>query len=150
MGMIKSERQLAAARKALAALQAAVRKLRAKYKGDALRLFSAGPLGMISDLEEEIRDYAWLRKSTPARVIARYGRIRLEDLGPFLARLRIASGLTQAALAKRVGTRQPDIARLEDVDYPGPSAATLKAVARALGVEFLLGARPLPASPRVG
>jgi predicted transcriptional regulator len=43
------------------------------------------------------------------------------------------AGLTQAELAKRVGTAQPNIARLEDADYQGHSLAMLQRIAEALG-----------------
>ena len=125
-------------------------KLRAKYKGQALRLFTSGPLGMIEQLKGEIREYQWLKKATPAQVMKQYALVRIEEIGPFLARLRIASGLTQEELARRMGSKQPDIARLEDTDYQGYTASTLKAVAKVLGVEILIGARKVGRPKRVG
>ena len=150
MGLIKDDRQLAITRRTLAALNEALRKIRAKYRGAAYRAVSSGPVGMIGDLEREIREYQWLRKATAAKVMRKYPVVRMEDVGPFLARLRIASGLTQVDVAKRVGCKQPDIARLEDADYEGHTARTLKAVAEALGVEIVIGARKATRSKRVG
>lgn len=47
---------------------------------------------------------------------------------------RVATGLTQAELAKRVGTTQSAIARLESASrMHSPSIATLQRYARALG-----------------
>jgi hypothetical protein len=150
MGLIKSDRQLTLTRRTLGELHQAVEKLRAKYKGQALRLFTSGPLGMIEQLEGEIREYQWLKKATPAQVMKQYALVRIEEIGPFLARLRIASGLTQEELARRMGSKQPDIARLEDADYQGYTASTLKAVAKVLGVEILIGARKVGHPKRVG
>ena len=45
---------------------------------------------------------------------------------------RTAAGLTQAALAKLVGTTQSVIARLEDADYGGHSVRMLHRIALAL------------------
>jgi len=45
---------------------------------------------------------------------------------------RVAAGLTQAQLAKRIGTKQPVIARLEDADYHGHSLSVLQGIAEAL------------------
>jgi transcriptional regulator with XRE-family HTH domain len=45
---------------------------------------------------------------------------------------RVASGLTQAQLAKLIGTTQSVIARLEDADYQGHSLSMLHRIARAL------------------
>jgi transcriptional regulator with XRE-family HTH domain len=47
----------------------------------------------------------------------------------FAARQR--AGMTQHALAERVGTRQPVIARWEDADYQGHSLSTLWRIAQA-------------------
>lgn len=49
--------------------------------------------------------------------------------------LRTKAGLTQSELAKRVGTTQPVIARLEDADYKGHSLRMLVRIANALGRE---------------
>jgi ribosome-binding protein aMBF1 (putative translation factor) len=46
---------------------------------------------------------------------------------------RTAIGLTQAELAKRAGTLQSVISRIEDADYTGHSLALLKRIALALG-----------------
>jgi transcriptional regulator with XRE-family HTH domain len=45
---------------------------------------------------------------------------------------RAQAGLTQEQLAKRVGTKQPVIARLEDADYEGHSLNMLQRIAKAL------------------
>ena len=45
---------------------------------------------------------------------------------------RAAAGLTQAQLAKLIGTSQPTIARLEDADYKGHSLSMLQRIAAAL------------------
>jgi transcriptional regulator with XRE-family HTH domain len=45
---------------------------------------------------------------------------------------RMAAGLTQAELARMVGTQQPVIARLEDADYQGHSLSMLQRIASAL------------------
>jgi len=59
---------------------------------------------------------------------------------------RVEAGLTQAQLAKRIGTRQPVIARLEDVDYQGHSLTMLQRIAEALDrrleLRFVPGASP--------
>ncbi len=46
--------------------------------------------------------------------------------------LRTEAGLTQAQLAKKVGTTQSVISLLEDADYEGHSMAMLRRVAAAL------------------
>lgn len=46
--------------------------------------------------------------------------------------LRTKAGLSQAELAKRIGTTQSVISRLEDADYEGHSLAMLQRIAGAL------------------
>ena len=43
------------------------------------------------------------------------------DIAQMIYDARTQAGLTQEELAKRVGTKQPVIARLEDADYEGPT-----------------------------
>jgi len=62
--------------------------------------------------------------------------IEEEELNIKVARMiyeaRTKAGLTQQQLAKRVGTTQPVIARLEDADYRGHSLTMLQRIACAL------------------
>lgn len=51
--------------------------------------------------------------------------------------------MTQAALAKAIGMKQPQVARLEHGQVP--TLATLALQARALGAEFIIGASGLEA-----
>lgn len=53
--------------------------------------------------------------------------------------LREQRGLTQEELAKRIGTKQPGIARLENVNYSSWKIETLKKIARACDVIFIGG-----------
>jgi len=70
-----------------------------------------------------------------------------ETLNAEVARLiyeaRTEAGLTQAALAQRIGTTQPVIARLEDADYEGHSLSMLQRIAVALGQRLELQFVPL-------
>ena len=49
---------------------------------------------------------------------------------------RITAGLTQKELAKRAGTVQSVICRIEDADYDGHSLTLLKRIALALGLKL--------------
>ena len=55
------------------------------------------------------------------------------DVALELAALRKESGLSQKELAKRVGTTQQQISRLESPAYEGHSLSMLRRVAEALG-----------------
>ncbi len=57
--------------------------------------------------------------------------------------LRKKAGLTQTDLAKLVGTRQSNIARIEDADYTGYTLKTLEKVTRALKAKLEIKIVPL-------
>jgi DNA-binding XRE family transcriptional regulator len=59
----------------------------------------------------------------------------VHDLSVVLHRLRIGAGLTQAQLAKRLGTTRLTLARLElGLDVQTPRLCTLRRVAMAVGL----------------
>lgn len=75
---------------------------------------------------------------------AAYTQARLElDLGARVRELRTAAGLSQSQLARLVGTRQPNIARLE-AGGGMPRLETLQRIADALGVRFAVSLGPTP------
>jgi len=63
-----------------------------------------------------------------------------------VTRLRILRGLTQAELARRVGTQQPSIARLES-GRDEPTLSFLRRVAEALGARLEVRIVPLEEAP---
>jgi transcriptional regulator with XRE-family HTH domain len=63
---------------------------------------------------------------------------RAFELAEQVRELREAQGLTQSELARRIGSTQPAIARLE-AGGVAPSLASLECVAAALGLELVVG-----------
>jgi ribosome-binding protein aMBF1 (putative translation factor) len=70
--------------------------------------------------------------------------IRQIDLALLVREMREEAGLTQAALAKRIGTTQSVIARLEDAEYTGHSLVMLERIALACGMALKLHAERKP------
>jgi transcriptional regulator with XRE-family HTH domain len=64
------------------------------------------------------------------------------DVALKLASLRKASGLSQKELAKRVGTSQQQISRLESPSYEGHSLSMLRRVADVLGAQIHVEIQP--------
>jgi transcriptional regulator with XRE-family HTH domain len=58
--------------------------------------------------------------------------------------MREDAGLTQTELARKIGTTQSVIARLEDAEYAGHSLAMLERIARACGIALKLRAQKKP------
>jgi transcriptional regulator with XRE-family HTH domain len=68
--------------------------------------------------------------------------VSLWDVALNLASLRKASGLSQKELAKRVGTSQQQISRLESPSYEGHSLSMLRRVADVLGARVHIEIQP--------
>jgi len=76
------------------------------------------------------------------QVAAELARTSLaEQLALWLVRYRADRGLSQTALARVVGMKQPAIARLEAGEHE-PSLATLSRLSRALGVALTVEIAP--------
>ena len=84
-----------------------------------------------SDAVEILHRRYYRRK--PKR-ISQLEQARTEDqLARKIHQLREEAGLTQARLAKMIGTTESVISRLEDSDYSGHSLAMLRRIADAVG-----------------
>ena len=66
------------------------------------------------------------------------------DMALLIREMREVAGLTQTELAKRVGTTQSVIARLEDAEYTGHSLSMLERIAAVCGVALKLHAEKKP------
>jgi transcriptional regulator with XRE-family HTH domain len=64
------------------------------------------------------------------------------SFGNLLRKSRREQGLDQATLARRAGTTQTYVSRIERGDV-SPSASTMQRLLHALGLELVLDARPL-------
>lgn len=95
------------------------------------RLIRAQKESVASELEilrEEIRKYEKLRRKKTGR-----GRLKfISELPDMLVQARIASGLTQAALAKKLGLKPQQIQRYEATNYAQASLARIQQIARAI------------------
>lgn len=76
-------------------------------------------------LEEQLKDQGFAERFKKAGAAW--------DIALELAALRKKAGLSQQELAKRVGTTQQQISRLESPSYEGHSLSMLRRVAEALG-----------------
>jgi ribosome-binding protein aMBF1 (putative translation factor) len=78
-------------------------------------------------LEEQLRDKEFAKRFRKAG--------EAWDVAIQLARLRRKTGLSQKELAKRVGTSQQQISRLESPSYEGHTLSMLRRVAEVLGAK---------------
>ncbi len=84
----------------------------------------------IKDIEAEIAEYDLLKSGQ----ISFSKTYALENLPRVLVQARIASGMSQTDLAKKLGMKPQQVQRYEATDYMGASLARLIEVSRALGV----------------
>ena len=68
---------------------------------------------MIRQLEDELREYDQLKSGELALPHVE----RLDQIAPFIARIRIAKGVSQTELARRLGVSKQVISRYEESDY---------------------------------
>jgi ribosome-binding protein aMBF1 (putative translation factor) len=66
------------------------------------------------------------------------------DLAMLIREMREDASLTQVELARKAGTTQSVIARLEDAEYTGHSLSMLERIAGACGVNLKLHAEKKP------
>ena len=83
----------------------------------------------------------------PEKVASYEAALANAEVARDIYRLRAAAGLTQAALAKLVGTTASVICRLEDSEYEGHSLSMLRRVAAALGRRVELRFPPVKEAP---
>jgi transcriptional regulator with XRE-family HTH domain len=67
----------------------------------------------------------------------------VEDLPKTLIRARIAAGMTQEGLARRLGVKPQQIQRYEATEYESASFARIRKVVQALGLRMAKPARML-------
>jgi DNA-binding XRE family transcriptional regulator len=84
-------------------------------------------------LKEKLRDPKFRKEYREARMAV--------FLGYKIHELREKLGLTQAELARRMGTKQQAIARLERGDYEGFTLKTLERIAEATKTELVIDFR---------
>ncbi|MBI5094151.1 MAG: helix-turn-helix transcriptional regulator [Candidatus Hydrogenedentes bacterium] len=82
-------------------------------------------------LDEQLRDPEFASRFTEAG--------KAWDVALQLTRMREDAGLTQRELARRVGTTQQQISRLESSGYTGHSLSMLRRVAHALDAQLVVG-----------
>ena len=95
-------------------------------------LMRAAMESQLEDLRQQLAEYDALR-SGHIQVLELDSLAQLPEA---LIRARIAAGLTQKELAKRLGMREQQVQRYEATRYAGVGLSRLQAVADALGVQI--------------
>ena len=89
------------------------------------------------DLQEEIDAYEQLQSRKDNELVLE----TVEDLPKTLIRARIAAGITQEGLARRLGVKTQQVQRYEATEYESASFARIRKVVQALGLRMPKPAR---------
>jgi ribosome-binding protein aMBF1 (putative translation factor) len=134
--MIKNARQYQITKSQVAKLEHALTQLTATPKSGGsvhprLQRAQEGALrSQIADLREQLSEYEALQ----ARTCSVLALESFEDLPRALVKARIAAGISQRELAKRLGLKEQQIQRYEATEYASARLARVAAVIRALGL----------------
>ncbi len=87
--------------------------------------------GMLRQLEDELREYDQLKSGD-----LKLPKIdRLDQVAPFIVKLRIAKGVSQTELARRLGVSKQVISRYEESDYQSVGIGRLQEILDAIGIK---------------
>jgi HTH-type transcriptional regulator / antitoxin HigA len=90
--------------------------------------------GMIRQLEDEIREYDQLKSGE----LTLPNVERLDQIPPFVATMRIAKGVSQTELARRLGVSKQVISRYEEAEYQAVAISRLQEILDAIGIKALI------------
>jgi len=132
--MIKSDAQRQRTAAQIGGFRRALAKVAQEKAGRRTAAIRGSYEGMIRQLEDELREYDQLKS----------GRLklphieRLDEIAPFIAKIRIAKGVTQTELARRLGVNKQVISRYEENDYQTVGIARLQNILDAMGIKTLV------------
>jgi len=129
--MIKSDAQRDRTLAQIEGFRRALAKAEAEDPGKRSAAIRGSYESMIRQLEDELREYDELKSG----VLNLPQVERLSQIAPFIARIRIAKGVSQAELARRLGVSKQVISRYEESDYQTVAIARLEEILDAIGIK---------------
>lgn len=137
--MIRSRRQLERTKKEITRLRERLKGVRKKGGAARLVALQAGSLRKaLGQLDEQVEMYeealrGRISRAHLERLLSPAGQHGRPKIGTAIFLLRTAKGVTQADLAKRLGTKREAIARWERDDYGAYTLESLERIFEALG-----------------
>jgi ribosome-binding protein aMBF1 (putative translation factor) len=132
--MIKSDAQRERTIAQIEGFRQALSKVPREKPGKRSSAILGSYQGMIRQLEDELREYDRLKSGE----IALPHMERLDQIAPFISRVRIAKGVSQTELARRLGVSKQVISRYEESDYQTVAISRLQEILDAIGVRTLV------------
>jgi ribosome-binding protein aMBF1 (putative translation factor) len=140
--VIKNEKQYRITKAQVRRFQDAVAELAAQDRPSnvSARLWEAqreAARSQVEELQEQVEAYERLSAGRSRVVVLE----AVEDLPNALIRARIAAGMTQEGLARRLGVKPQQVQRYEATEYESASFARIVKVVQALGLSMPRAAR---------
>lgn len=145
--MIRNQGQLLGTHREIVRLRERLAGIRKKNMAKGLRaLQEASIKKMLHDLETQIRVYEEAKRgrvarATLERLVSPTDSGVPPRIGQAMVLLRVARKMTQADLARKIGTRREVVARWEREDYVGYTLKNLQRIFEALGCRLGLHVR---------
>jgi len=137
MNMIKSDAQRARTVAQIEGFRQALGKVELERPGKRSDAIRGSYEGMIRQLEDELREYDQLKAG---KLVLPHVE-RVDQIAPFIAKIRIAKGVSQTELASRLGVSKQVISRHEENDYQTVSIARLQEILDAIGIKAVVTLR---------
>jgi ribosome-binding protein aMBF1 (putative translation factor) len=140
--MIKNEKQYRITKAQVRRFQEALAELAGQRRPPNIspRLWEAqrqAAQSQMKELREQVEAYEQLNLGQSKEVVLE----AVEDLPKALIRARIAAGMTQEGLARRLGVKPQQVQRYEATEYESASFARIVKVVQALGLRMPKAAR---------
>ena len=129
--MIKSDAQRERTAAQIEGFQQALAKVAGEKSDKRSAAIRGSYESMIRLLEGELREYDRLR----AGEVALPHVERLDQIAPFITRIRIAKGVSQTELARRLGVSKQVISRYEESEYQTVAISRLQEILDAIGIK---------------
>ena len=134
--MIKSQYQSLQAQSRLEEISRQIETLPLDFSGMELEILRNPLVSEANELKEEITEFQQLMQLTLEQAVQGILQkpVSLENIGELLAKLRMATGLTQESLANMLGWHQSNLSRFESENYHSQTIAKVVEYADALDV----------------
>lgn len=122
--MIKSDAQRERTAAQIAGFRQALANVAQEKPGKRSAAIRGSYEGMIRQLEDELHEYDRLKSGN-----LRLPKVnRLDQIAPFITKIRIARGVSQTELARRLGVSKQVISRYEESGYQTVGLTTLQEI----------------------
>src|SRR5579872_727847 len=110
--MIKSDAQRERTAAQIEGFREALNKVDREMIGKRAGAVRGSYEGMIRQLEDELREYDELKSGE----LTLPNVERLDEIAPFIAKIRLAKGMSQTELARRLGVSKQVVSRYEEAE----------------------------------